>query len=259
MIYNTIGTSVAYDWWNMSQKVQLVWWSAYRWNGRDGQGQFLLWNGSYETKKGNMNIQSSLGFARLKDGDLGGFATGVHDGLVANATLFVEPEVTPAELLTGINAYASALGATTNRGKAQTIAKNNARAALVEMLRTLASYVNGIAKGDPMIIIKAGFVPTGMSANPETGDITLDKPVIVSIRNGVSGQLLVRVKGSAYAFEGQTSNGTGTWQTAGISTQARQIELNGLTPLTICNVRVRGIGPNNTYSDWSNPTSHPVV
>ena len=241
----------------MSQQEQLAWKSRFRWNGRDGLGRPLLWNGTYQTKN-TMKIHASLGFAKSKDGNLGGFATGVHDGFTKNATLFVNPTITPAILLGGITTYSSALGAATNKGKAQTLAKNIARAALEDMLRTLASYVDGIAKGDATIIMLAGFVPTGMSANPAIADITLDKPVITSIRNGVSGQLLVRVKGAnaAYAFEGQTSNGTGTWQTAGISTQARQIPLNGLTPGTLYNIRMRGIGPGNTYSDWSDPSSH---
>jgi len=244
----------------MSQQEQLTWKSKFRWNGRDGLGRVLLWNGTYQTNKKSMKIHSSLGFVTLRDGDIGGFATGVHDGLTKNATIFLNPTITPAALLAGITTYTSALGAANKGSVAQTLAKNIAREALEDMLRTLAAYVDGIAKGDPTIIMLAGFVPTGMSSvTPAVVDSTLGKPVITSIRNGMSGQLLVRVKGAnaAYAFEGQTSTGTGTWQTTSISTQARQIQLNNLTPGTLYNIRVRSIGPgNNTYSDWSDPSSH---
>lgn len=252
------GTTIAYVYLNMSQSEPLTWESTFRWNSRDGLGRVLVWNGSYQTNKPKMKTHSALSFTTLKDGDVGGFGMGVHDGLTENAELFVTPDIAPAELLTTINTYVSALGATTNRGKEETLAKNNAREALEDMLRTLASYVDSIAKGDPAIIMKAGFVPTGMSAHPNDSDITLDKPVIVSIRNGISGQLLVRVKtaGRPHAFEGQVRNGTGGWQTAGVSTQAREIDLNGLTPGMTYDIRVRGVGPDNTYSDWSDPSSH---
>jgi hypothetical protein len=237
----------------MSQQEQLAWKSKFRWNGRDGLGRVLLWNGTYQTKN-TMKIKSALSFTRLRDGDVGGFATGVHDGVVKNATLFLNPTITPAVLLGGITTYTSALGAANKGSVAQTLAKNIARAALEDMLRTLASYVDGIAKGDPTIIMLAGFVPTGMSATPAVVDIALDKPVITSTRNGLSGQLLVRVKPSdqAYAYEGQVQIKDGSWQTMGISTQAREIQLNNLTPGTFYNVRVRVIGANKTYSDWSN-------
>ena len=235
----------------MMKQEPITWSKNFNWS------KTLTWNGMITINTKTMNTHSSLGFAKSRDGDIGGFATGVHDGITKNATIFATPTITPAALLAAINTYASALGAATNGGKAQTLAKNNARAALEDMLRSLAAYVDGIAKGDATVIMLAGFVPTGMPANPAIVDITLDRPVITAIRNGLSGQLLVRVKPSsqAYAYEGQVQIKDGSWQTMGISTQSREIALNNLTPGTLYNVRVRIIGANKTFSDWSIPGS----
>jgi hypothetical protein len=55
---------------------------------------------------------------------------------------------------------------------------------------------------------------------------------------------------NARAYEVQYKNGGG-WLPAGIFTQARRIEINGLTPGSAYTVQVRAIGGSTGYSDWT--------
>jgi hypothetical protein len=77
--------------------------------------------------------------------------------------------------------------------------------------------------------------------------------------NGQSGQLLLNVFAlkNAKSYEVQFKYGD-EWISAGTFASPR-IELNGLTPLQLCFVRVRGIGGSTNYSEWSDPVSRAVV
>ncbi len=75
-------------------------------------------------------------------------------------------------------------------------------------------------------------------------------------------QLLVRLTPvtNAKSYQLQTNtNGNGTWQDAGIFTQARRIELGNLTSGATYGVRARAIGGSTGHSDWSDPVSHIVT
>ena len=57
-----------------------------------------------------MSSHVSKAFKKALDGSLGGFATGVHDGLDGNPALFINPPVDLNVLDTAIFAYQSAYG-----------------------------------------------------------------------------------------------------------------------------------------------------
>jgi hypothetical protein len=78
------------------------------------------------------------------------------------------------------------------------------------------------------------------------------------VDNLATTKLLVRLTPitNARSYNVQTNtNGNGTWQDAGIYTQARRIVLGNLTPGTTYVVRARAIGGSTGSSDWSNPVS----
>lgn len=184
------------------------------------------------------------------------FATGVHDGLVANAATFTTPPVTPAALATATGAFSSALAAANKGSVSQTAAKDAAHDVLVNLLRQLAIYVEGKANGDANIIRLAGF--EAVTASGRGSQSPLDKPGILTIANEASTQLLLRASAiaNARAYEVQMQIAGGAWTAAGMFTQARRIVIPGLTPGTTYTFRVRAIGGSTGYSDWSDPVSH---
>jgi chitodextrinase len=46
---------------------------------------------------------------------------------------------------------------------------------------------------------------------------------------------------------------------AGLYTQARRIEIDGLTPGTVYTMQVRAVGGSVGYSDWSDAVTHMVM
>jgi hypothetical protein len=91
----------------------------------------------------------------------------------------------------------------------------------------------------------------------------LPKAVIVAVDNGLSGELVVRVRAmenakmyqpqSAPIADGQSQ---GPWQDADVSSNSRAICVRGLTPGILYAVRVRALGGSTGTSDWSDPVTH---
>ena len=91
----------------------------------------------------------------------------------------------------------------------------------------------------------------------------LPKPVIASVDNGHSTQLLVKVQkvANAKCYELrwavlETSGAPGGWQSGGSFTNSRSMPLNGFTPGATYTIQARAIGGSSGYSDWSDPVSH---
>ena len=91
----------------------------------------------------------------------------------------------------------------------------------------------------------------------------LAAPAIVSLDNGNTGQLLVKVTPIANAkcyevrYAAIAAGGVpGPWQSGGLFTNSRSMPLNGLIPGTSYSVQVRAVGGSTGYSDWSDPVSH---
>jgi hypothetical protein len=87
----------------------------------------------------------SLGFAQLSDAKVVVFATGVHDGLAGHAVLFPTSPVSAAALATLTATFDTKLAAANKGSVAQTAEKNTARDAVVNALRQIAAYVEGVA------------------------------------------------------------------------------------------------------------------
>jgi hypothetical protein len=198
-------------------------------------------------------IHVSLEFARLPDPELDEFASNVITKMTGNAA-FATPAVPLAALTALQGAFHTALAATTQGGTMATASKNNARAALVGALRQEAAYVETTSGGNLTTLLSSGFVQRGTPG----ASTQLAQPVIKSVRNGMSTQLILQVQpvDNARSYEVQVRNGTGGWQPAVIATKARGIIVPGLTPGQMYDVQVRAIGGSTGYSDWSDHVSH---
>ena len=203
----------------------------------------------------NMLFHVSLGFAQMNDAPLDDFASNVAAKMLANATIFTSPPVTPANLTTAQVAFHNALAAAEQGGKQLTADKNARRATLIALLRQNANYAQGIPNITPANAMLSGFdiVMTGSHAR-----VTLATPVILALTNLGSGQLGVKLQGSpgARSYKFQVTVGSGAPVHAGESSSTRNIVLPGLIPGTVYAVQACAEGGNNQLSAWSDPVSH---
>jgi hypothetical protein len=197
----------------------------------------------------------NLGFAQLADAELDEFCASIVAGLTGNAA-FPAPAVSLADLSAAQAAFEDAMAAMAQGGTQATATKNNARAALVALLRQEANYVQLTGNNDLPTLLSSGFAVNSTSKT----QTPLDTPAIVGLDNGMSTQLLARVLGvdNARAYEAQVKNGGG-WTPAGIFTSSRRMVIANLTPGNVYSVQVRAVGGSTGYSDWSDPVSHMVM
>ena len=204
-----------------------------------------------------MQLRVLLGFSSAGDHQLEDTAGAVIKGITGNAT-YPTPPVTPANLQTALTAFTTAIAAQEQGGPAATADKNNKRDALIDLLRQEAAYVQMNCGNDMAKLLSSGFEAVGTSRT----QTALDAPDILSIDNGNTGQLLVKVTpiANANAYEARcaavTGGTPGAWQNGGLYTNSRSMPLNGLTPGTQYQVQVRAIGGSTGYSDWSDTVSH---
>jgi hypothetical protein len=196
-----------------------------------------------------------MSFAALSDSDLDEFAANIVVSLTGNAA-YPAPLVPLATLGAAQSAFHDALLAAAQGGVQLTAVKNEARDALVTLLRQEASYVQAIAGQNLSTLLSSGFEANSTNR----AQSTLDAPNIIGLDNGQTTQLIVRMQpvANAKACELQTKNGGG-WTPAGVFVQARGIVLPGLTPGQNYSVQARAIGGSTGYSDWSDPVSHMVM
>lgn len=195
----------------------------------------------------------SLAFTQLPDSELDEFAGGVITNMTGN-TSFPTPAVSMAALGTARTNFVNAMAAMAQGGTAATAAKNAARETLVDLLRQQALYVQGAADNDLTVLLSSGFE----AASTNRTQSPLETPSILKILNEASTQLVLRVTPikNARTYETRYYTTPGQWQSGGLSTQARRIVIEGLTPGTTYTFAVRAIGGSTGHSDWSDAVSH---
>ena len=120
-------------------------------------GSGATWNGVIGNKSKSMNTKAIIDFSGYTAGDLGPAAQMIHDKMTANAATFTAPPLTMAALQTLLTSYGQKLVARASRATTDLVAFNTARAALEDTLGALGNYVNGVAKGDLVIVELSGF------------------------------------------------------------------------------------------------------
>ena len=132
-----------------------------------------------------------ISFTRLSDGDLEAKALSIVDKMTDNPA-FPNPVPTLADVSAALTEYSSAFSMAQNKDKVQIANKNIKREALLDLLRSLAAYVNFTANGNKSIIVSAGFDAnkgiTSASPMPDPKNFK-----VVSGRN--SGQAVTSVNG----------------------------------------------------------------
>lgn len=199
------------------------------------------------------NERVSLGFAQWPDADLSDFYSTVATSLTGNASFPNLPVSLTA--LKGLgNTFITKLAACANGGKIAFAEKNAAREALLEALRTIASYVQTVAGTDLPMLLTSGFTAVAIS----TAQTPLPKPVVDNIDNFQSTKLMMRLKAipNYRAIEARRKQANTDWQAAGIFTKAARIVQEDLTPGQVYEFQFRAVGGSTGYSDWSDPVSH---
>ena len=211
-------------------------------------------------RTGNMTklLKVLRDFLRNTDDQLVEFTSAIIADLTGN-TAFTTPPITMAALQALLTAFTTAQAAMDKGGTAATATKNAAREDLLTALRTLAKYVEDNCNNDLPTLLSSGFKAAAMTHTKSQ----LDKPVILSLTNGNSGELIVKVapvlNAASYETRFAVTDATGTlgpWQNGGVGTNSRALHIAGLTPATRYTVQVRAIGGTTGHSDWSDVAVH---
>jgi hypothetical protein len=239
------------------------------WDGTDAQGHPLTWDTPGLTWDGPVpnpqpkpkrmpQLRVQLGFTNAPDHSLEETAGAVIDNLYGNPA-YPTPPVTSVGLAGALTAFTAAIAAQAQGGTAATADKNNKRAALTDLLRQLAGYVQENCANDLAKLLSSGFdaVSTNRASSP------LEAPSIRDLLNGNSGQLLIRVGPikNARCYEVRyaalgAGGAPGPWQSGGLFTNSRSMPINGLSPGTGYSFQVRAVGGSTGYSDWSDAVQH---
>lgn len=202
------------------------------------------------------NYRVSYGFTKLTDNALPGFSLNVETGLAGNPA-FLTPPVTVAALTAARVDFEMKLEATRNGGPVQTVEKNDAREALLDLLRQDASYVQTLASKDLAALLSSGYnsVSTNRTQTP------LLKAGIASLQNDNSGLLVLNIDPmvNARSWEVQVKNGTGGWTLFGVFGYTRRITILSLTPGQSYSAQVRAVGGSTGYGDWSDSVTRIVT
>ena len=151
-----------------------------------------------------------------------------------------------------------ALAAAAGGGVALTLAKNDARAALVALLRELASYLQLTSKGNMAKLLTCGF-PMQKTVRTAVGVLP---PPLVTVKLGErSGDLAAKLEplygASTYNWHVSIATSPGTPVQTAQTTAASNI-FTGLTPGVVYQITANAVGAEGP-SDWSDPATQMVI
>ena len=208
-------------------------------------------------------IRPSLAYQLLPDDGFVSALNNVCTGLDGNPNL-TNPPVPVANLKTLRDELAAAMPPAADGSKKATAHKNNIREQATVAMRQEAHYVEVACNGDMAIFLSSGFQPmNGTKSAPQP----LPVPTITNLVQGVSGQMLLSIKGQKKAFNydvkvtptgGATPGPTGGGTTTTVSSVKQPVEFNGLTPGTIYQFQVRSCGKLG-YTPWSDPVTRMCI
>ena len=178
--------------------------------------------------------------------------------LTGNAS-YPTPNPTLAAVTTALSEFTTALANAADGGITLTAIKNDKRAALVALLRDLATYVQVTCNGDLTVLLSSGFPIQKPQRNPIG---TLPAPVNLTLALGsLSGQLNAVVPpvfgASVYNWKLTASNAP-TVVVQSAQTTGGRTTFTGLTPGVVYLAQVNAVGAAGP-SDWSQPVSQMAV
>jgi hypothetical protein len=177
-------------------------------------------------------------------------------GMTGNAA-YPTPNPTLAEITAARNGYIAAVNAAKD-SRRQIVVRNQQRAAVVALLRTLAHYVQVASGGDLPTLLSSGF-PAQRNKQPVGA---LPAPANLRLSRGTnSGQIIARCQrlkqAGAYAWRYATAAAPTAWIEVD-STFAASVTISGLVPGTQYSVQARALGTAGP-SDWSDAAMLMVV
>src|SRR2546427_1336752 len=135
-------------------------------------------------------IKAVLDFGKMLPEQLLAGGHAVWTGLNGNVN-FPNPPVDLKVFKAKLDAYSESIGEARDGGKKAITLRNRLGEEVIRMLRALALYVELNCKDDMNTFLTSGFQPrssTRAAAQP------LDQPMILSVDQGITGELLVSIK-----------------------------------------------------------------
>lgn len=224
----------------------------------------IAWDSVVPSRTKTMNnTKAIIDFSGYTAPEFGPVAQSIHDKMTANAATFPTPPLAMPALQALITAYDAKLVARASRASLDVLAFNEARAALEQALGGLGSYVNIVAKGDPMTVEKSGFPAYGTAHAPDTNPPAA--PTDLRLRQGdLPGTILARYKPDRQPSTNEMQCTTGdptvdaNWHMKGLF-QGGRAEMDGFTPGVIVWFRVRSVGLRGVMGAWSDPAQIRVL
>jgi hypothetical protein len=117
-------------------------------------------------------LQPDLGAGGMSDNDLLSRLNAVHDKM-SNNPAYPSPPVDMVGFKAAIDAYTTAVAASLEGGKAETVARDKRRTDAIIMFRQLGHYVESACKNDMTTFVSSGFVlsTTGQRTPPQQLDV----------------------------------------------------------------------------------------
>lgn len=185
-----------------------------------------------------------LGFREKTPLELNAFSQNVVN-LMSAAPAFANPPVPYTEVQQAIDRLATAITESLNGGHLKVLEKKFRVAELEGYLRTLAAFVQVIAKGNAEIIESAGFEAT--EHHGPVGPLGPVEGMKISYLPGRSGELEINFKKlkGAVSYNIQVLDNSNPqapeWRTV-VSTPKTNAVLSGLTPGVTYQIRTAGVG-----------------
>ena len=206
-----------------------------------------------------MVIKPSISFLNTdSDAQLVTDTENITTGLTGNLS-YPTPAPPLATVTTAKNAFVTAVADAMNGGTALTTIKNEKRAALVALLRQLASYVQVTCNGNLAVLLSSGFPPQKPNRTP-IGVLQPPSSLTVTLgdRSGELFAIAAPVNGAAiYNWRVTTADAPNTVVQTDQTTAARTT-FDNLTPGVVYNVECNVVGSAGP-SDWTDPISQMVV
>jgi hypothetical protein len=196
----------------------------------------------------------SYSFTSLSDLGLIAFIQAVITCLTGNPA-YTTLTALLADLTTALAAFEAAVTAMAqNSSSLLTAQRDETRVALLDVARKTGAAVQSIALNSLSTLLSSGFT----NVVPPSASTQLGTPIILSVANYGTTRVLMRLTPitNAKSYESRLSLDNGvTWTSGGISTQARRIILDSLTPTKVYMIQSRAIGGSTGQSDWSTPVT----
>ncbi len=196
-------------------------------------------------------VKPTLQSKNLSEAKFAKYAENIVVKMTENVTLFPEPDPSLATLEAALEAFNRSLADATYRDMRQIVIKNQQFATLKNLVFEMSLYVTKVTKGDPALILAAGFLPT--KSQTPVGPCPKPENFRVELLLDNSGYVRLRVKAwkpaLMYQFEYRRKQSEEAWKTV-LSSKSSTV-IADLESLQEYEFRVAYIGRNPlmTYSD----------